>query len=109
MRGQERPTRRRAYSGGRDVTFAYGTGAASPQNVGVSDFHIWGRIEVEGDAFVAIVSAIPTDPVDTGRTIVVREVATTRLDAVELLRQRAVDLGRQLRGNGDDVLGVEIE
>jgi hypothetical protein len=75
----------------------------------VSDFHIWGRIEVDGASFVAITSAVPTSTADTGRTLVFRDVAHSRAEAVDLLRKRSIELGKQLRDSGDHVLDVQIE
>jgi hypothetical protein len=71
------------------------------------EWHIRGRIEALGPTtFAAIAIAIPTDGEGMRRK---EAICRTRTQAVEKLRKLAVELGAELRAEGDEILEVQTD
>ena len=74
------------------------------------EYRIWGRLEQTGPGqFEAIISVVPVDPLDSRGIVIERETRSSRQQAVEAMRRKAIDLGQRIRERGDEVLDVEIE
>jgi len=71
------------------------------------EFHIRGRVESRGGAFVALVLAIPL--LEDEAELEMQDTCRTRALAVERLHSLAIAMGKKLRADGASVIDVKLE
>ena len=71
------------------------------------EFHIRGRVESRGAAFVALVFAIPV--LDDEPEQEMQDMCRSRALAVERLHSLAIAMGKKLRADGASVIDVKLE
>jgi hypothetical protein len=74
---------------------------------GMREFHIRGRVESRGGAFVALVLAIPL--LEDEPELEMQDTCRSRALAVERLHSLAIAMGKKLRADGASVIDVKLE
>jgi hypothetical protein len=74
---------------------------------GMREFHIRGRVESRGGAFVALVLAIPL--LEDEPELEMQDTCRSRALAVECLHSLAIAMGKKLRADGASVIDVKLE